>query len=148
MSGSEVFERASSTKRGVWGVQKFPLLASQMDSCNISLHVKSAWNENPSLASCTLEREKFAFSLIVNHNPLETFQPKYILWRVTKPKRNSQTKPMQCNTKPVFKIAIFARHRVGQNSSMIALKTANSGPIRGAKNSFSLHLWVCKKNPA
>ena len=47
----------------------------------------------------------------------------------------------------VFKIAIFARHRVGQNSSMIALKTANSGPIRGAKNSFSLHLWVCKNNP-
>ena len=43
----------------------------------------------------------------------------------------------------VFKIAIFARHRVGQNSSMIALKTANSGPIRGAKNSFSLHFWVC-----
>ena len=47
----------------------------------------------------------------------------------------------------VFKIAIFARHRVGQNSSMIALKTANSGPIRGAKNSFSLNLWVCKNNP-
>ena len=43
-------------------------------------------------------------------------------------------------TSTVFKIDIFARNTVGYNNLMIALKLAISGPIRGAKNSFSLHL--------
>ena len=40
----------------------------------------------------------------------------------------------------VFKIAIFARNRVGQNSQMIALKMAISSNMQGAKSKYSSHL--------